>query len=71
MRVLVSGPGRRQYGDQSIMVTKYAPFFPFPQFLLIPSPKGISMAEDLNRESGRATEAVAKACATELQTSTR
>ena len=70
-RVLVSGPGRRQHDDQSVMVTGYAPFFLSPRFLLIPSPRGISMVEGLNRESGRATEAVEKAYATELQTGAR
>ena len=66
--VLVTGPGHRQHDDQCVMVTGYAPFFLSPRFLLIPSPRGISMVEGLNRETGRATEAVVKAYATELQT---
>ena len=64
--MLISGPGRRQYGDQSVIVTGYALFFLSPQFLLIPSPRGIFMVDGLNRESRRAT--MAKACVTELQT---
>ena len=50
----------------NVIVTKYAPFSFCLQFLLITSPRDISIVDSLDQESGRAT-AVAKACA-ELQT---